>query len=430
MQDLNEDLDGLFRKAVDQVTLKPADSRWEQLSGKIISVKQRSSFSDSIRSKYRKLFLLLALIILIPFAIVLLIPGFNNHPGLNKIATTAALQKNKTGGINQHNKLHDDRPSQMPAPHEMAAKNTTDKNTGADKTEGNVVAGQTDLLKSENKSTVYAAKEMENVFILETETAKSPAFRDMSAGLVRPDNLSPEPFVSANDKSLSEPKASLTLAASTGNQQNLPLHHLDIPRRQGFYLGLAGGLLFTEVQNQGLKKSGFDLGLFAGYTINKKFSIETGLMYTHQYYYVGGKFYNEFARTNNVISLEGNRTAFEIPLMLKYNVFRRPGGNFFVSAGVSTFIGVNDKVIITVPDGTLPPSRHFDYGVTSYLPAYVNFSIGYEYKIGKSADIRIEPYIQIPLNTSTGNSFKTEDAGGSIRVFNTGIHIGISRFIR
>ena len=153
-------------------------------------------------------------------------------------------------------------------------------------------------------------------------------------------------------------------------------------------------------------------------------------MYTQQYYYVSGKFYNEFARTNNVISLEGNRTAFEIPLTLKYNVFRRPGGNFFVSAGASTFVGVNDKVLITVPDGTLPPSRHFDYGVTSYLPAYVNFSIGYEYKIGKSADIRIEPYIQIPLNTSTGNSFKTEDTGGSIRVFNTGIHIGISRFIR
>ena len=220
----------------------------------------------------------------------------------------------------------------------------------------------------------------------------------------------------------------MTLHSNT--YKNFTLQHLDYPHRQGFYLGLVGGPMLTQVKHQGTTKSGFDFGILAGYTLSKKFSIETELFYTRQYFYVSGPYYNEFANINDVSSLQGSRKAFEISLNLKYNVIRSANGNFFVTAGTSTYSGTNDKILIKVKDSIPPPSQNFDAGITSLLPSYVNISLGYEYKIGKFADIRIEPYFQIPLNINTGNSFKTQDHGGSIQVFNSGIHIVISRFIR
>ena len=48
------------------------------------------------------------------------------------------------------------------------------------------------------------------------------------------------------------------------------LQRVDAPRRQGFYLGLLGGPMFSQVKNQRTTKPGFDVGMQVGYTISKK----------------------------------------------------------------------------------------------------------------------------------------------------------------
>ncbi len=68
MRDLNEDLDDQFREAVDRYTLRPVDSHWDELSGKIISIKRPSSIADPIRSKYRRWTIALAFLMLISVA--------------------------------------------------------------------------------------------------------------------------------------------------------------------------------------------------------------------------------------------------------------------------------------------------------------------------------------------------------------------------
>ena len=452
MQDLNEDPDEQFRVAVDKITLKPADSRWNEMSGKIISIK-RSSLADTIRSKYRKWMMLLVLFILLPVALFFLVPGFN---GIHKVHANGAgtvVQKNTTENVNQKTNSSKKSDSQTTEPVtgssqvQSVAQGSAQTGTTTQSKSDAREAAQTGLSGLAQSVTEIASKNQPaqsnyawtdpgkkeyglDVFDAGSSVFSEPSSKPMVVGLALSDALSFAPIDSKAGSLAFDKKeiASLTLQSNT--QKNLPLQHLDMPRRQGFYLGLVGGPLLTEVKNQGLKKSGFDLGLLAGYTLSKKFSIETGVLYTHQYYYVSGKYYNEFAGINNAASLEGSRNAFEIPLTLKYNFIRKTGRNFYIAAGASTFVGVSDKVVIQVAEGTIPPSAHFDYGVTSYLPAYVNISLGYEYKLGKSADIRLEPYFQIPLNSNTGNSFKTESSGGSIQVFNAGIHIVISRFIR
>src|SRR6516164_1547431 len=66
MRDLNEELDEQFRQAVDWYTLRPVDSQWDELSGKIISIDRPHSIAEPVRSSYRKWVLVLALLILFP----------------------------------------------------------------------------------------------------------------------------------------------------------------------------------------------------------------------------------------------------------------------------------------------------------------------------------------------------------------------------
>ncbi|HEY4967398.1 MAG TPA: hypothetical protein VII28_13430 [Puia sp.] len=452
MQDLNEDPDEQFRKAVAQYTLRPADSQWDELSGKIVSIKRPRSLADTIRSKYMKWFMLLAFIILIPVVIVSIVPGIHGNQGIKTKAGDVLVQKNKTEIKYQKTpessvKLYKTNNIGNTVPLVSGLKETAiSRNTNPDKNELDETAktGNTIPDKNELKQTAIIGNTIpltNELSVLEFKMMASgsaddnnrsifvPATKHMTTDLVKSNDLILSPIYTQSVGF--PPEKNLALSLNSGNHKNLPLQHLDYPRRQGFYLGLVAGPMLTQVKHQGLNKTGFDFGLLAGYTLSKKFSIETGLMYTKQYFFTSGKYYNEFAGINYATSLDGSRNAFEIPLTLKYNMVRRPGGNFFISAGTSTYIGVDDKVLVHVVVGApVPPSQRLDYGVTSYLPSYVNISLGYEYKIGKFADIRIEPYFQIPLNTNTGNSFKTESSGGSIQVFNTGIHIGITRFIR
>ncbi len=438
MQDLNEDLDDLFRHAVDKFGLKPVVSKWDELSGRIISIKRPRSLADTIRSKYRKWMMLLALIILLPIAILSLMPVIKGYKTTKSKAQGAALQteikKNTNEIANQKTNTEHNPGSKMQELLVKPSEKTFDKPSEtssmkpAMKTVVTAAPEDIDYHKNERlipekNLAVLQRIEIGSAFISEAAIKSNPVVQIHSY------DLGLEAAYSINTLSLFENGEPLTLHLS--HQKNLPLQHLDYPRRQGFYLGLVAGPMLTQVKHQGLKKSGFDFGLLAGYTLNKKFSIETGLFYTKQYYYVTGKYYNEFAGVNYAASLEGSRNAIEMPLTLKYNIICKPAGNFFIAAGISSYVGVSDKILIHVMDSVhIPIPNHFDYGVTSLLPSYINISLGYEYKIGKFANIRIEPYFQIPLNSNTGNSFKTQNSGGSIPVFNSGIHIGISRFIR
>ncbi len=195
-----------------------------------------------------------------------------------------------------------------------------------------------------------------------------------------------------------------------------------------FYLGLAGGILMSQIKNQGLTKPGYDIGLLVGYKINKKLSVETGLLFSKQYYFAGGKYYNSATGSSAVKSLEGSRTAYEIPFKLNYYVLRNKKGSFFISGGVSSYIGVNDKILINVGENSPGPTQKLDYGVASYLPSYLDFSLGYDYQFGRLSHIRIEPFVEIPMSSTAGNTINI-NAGNALPVVNAGLHMVITEFI-
>ena len=100
---------------------------------------------------------------------------------------------------------------------------------------------------------------------------------------------------------------------------------------------------------QELRKPGFDIGIIAGYDLNNKMSVETGLLFAKKNYFSDGKYFsmNKVGATMpagmNVLSLEGSTGMLEIPLKVKYNIATKYKSNIFSSAGITSYVLISEK---------------------------------------------------------------------------------------
>jgi Outer membrane protein beta-barrel domain len=195
------------------------------------------------------------------------------------------------------------------------------------------------------------------------------------------------------------------------------------PEIRGLYLGLSTGPQWNQVEGQGYNKTGFNLGLIAGFSFNKKLAIESGIFYSKKYYYSDGQYFhmkkNPGTPSMEVISLEGSSNVVEIPARIKYDLIDKKKGELFVTAGLSTYILTKENnQYYALINGTPQNSTVVYDERKTYLAGGMNLSAGYSIHLKKKTDIRIEPYLQIPFK-GTGV--------GSMRVTTTGLNIGITR---
>jgi Outer membrane protein beta-barrel domain len=212
------------------------------------------------------------------------------------------------------------------------------------------------------------------------------------------------------------------IATETSHMKKRPV------RRTAMYWGIVAGPLFDEVKNQGLKKTGFSAGIIAGFQFKNNLSLETGLLYAKKPYFSTGKYFRMDKISSNMppgmemLSLEGKNSILEIPLKMKYDLLNRNKNNFFLSAGITSYINTHEKnnylVLINGTQQTMVSSYK---NKSRSLAATVDISAGYEHKIGKLNRIRIEPYLQIPLRGM---------GVGSMPMMSSGLRIGITQFTR
>ena len=121
-------------------------------------------------------------------------------------------------------------------------------------------------------------------------------------------------------------------------------------------------------------------------------------------------------------NLKSNCSVIEIPLKAKYDFISKTNFDLFVSGGVSSYIITKEKNVYNV---TLNGSQEKLLGVykkNNYgLPAVANISIGYEHSISKNLNIRIEPYLKIPLQGM---------GVGSLHVTSAGLQLGITGWFK
>ena len=112
---------------------------------------------------------------------------------------------------------------------------------------------------------------------------------------------------------------------------------------------------------------------------------------------------------------------WEIPLSVRYNLKTSARHSWFVTGGVSSYLMKKEDYSYGYYYLTTGQTHYYDRSYdhsSKTLFSVAQISGGYIHRLGKIADLRIEPYLKIPLRGVGIGSMPFQSAG---------IHIGLTK---
>ncbi len=195
--------------------------------------------------------------------------------------------------------------------------------------------------------------------------------------------------------------------------------------KKGLYAGIMSGVDLSSINFKSIK-TGANKGFIIGYAFNKKWSIESGLLWDTKRVYDDGKYFNPpgYTPTNGIkiIAVNGKSRLYELPLNIKYN-FISGKHNLFATTGLSSYFMRSENYDFEYTLNNQPGGHNYlSYkNKTKDWLSVANFSLGYTHKLGGNGSIRIEPYLKIPIkNIGVGN----------MPITSTGLNIGFIKKLR
>jgi hypothetical protein len=161
---------------------------------------------------------------------------------------------------------------------------------------------------------------------------------------------------------------------------------------------------------------GSSMAFLLEYKLSRRFVLQTGLVYSNKKY--GGEFdyYHSWTATwqkyhpSKPMEVDGGCKVLDIPLNIRFNAFQKPKQTWFVSAGISSYLMMNETYTYNYAWGA---TRTVDWAdETSYYWSTLNLSIGLEKRLNKHFTLQAEPYLKTPL-TGVGR--------GSVNLYSSGI---------
>ncbi len=412
MQYLENDMDELFRKAADNYPLKTDASDWDKIAPALAKTRVSAISRHATKRKYAYLFLL-GFVLLTSASLVLF---FNPRSNLTGTYSPSSEWKKETSegkttspGISQ---------SENSASMDLVNK------TAYLKQGGNSITPKAKQLKPLSGKKLFSNPRSTDPIFTESGMAFNPASSERIEF-----NFRVKPVILSKKVALTTGLISNPFNKTIGEDisQNLPLpvgaDRKSSFNKQGFYFGIVTGPQLNQVRSQGFNKPSLSSGVIVGYEFNKRVSIETGLFFTKKHYLSEGKYFDmEKAKSSmpsgmKVLSLKGNSAVFEIPVKLKFDFLRKTNSSFFATAGISSYLlSKESNDYLALINGTQQRMIGNYQNATKYFAGSINFSAGYNQKIGKQLSIRMEPYIQMPI----------QGLGvGAMPVSSAGLHIGI-----
>jgi len=200
--------------------------------------------------------------------------------------------------------------------------------------------------------------------------------------------------------------------------------NIQVAKRKKFYVGLMGGADFTTIKLQKIEDAGYSYGMLIGYQFNKKWSVETGAFLERKYYYSEGKYLNTskiyLPPNSRIEDATGNCKMVEMPLAVKYNFSIRKESTWFATLGISSYFMKEENYTYNYYYGTSGPVPHQKAYKSSSSDLFSAMSIsgGYIHRLGNFADIRIEPYLKLPMY---GMGI------GELPFLSTGLQVGVTK---
>jgi len=212
----------------------------------------------------------------------------------------------------------------------------------------------------------------------------------------------------------------VTVKDSSGAKKNVQAKN---KKESFFYAGLIVAPDLSTVKMQSVKGVGTTFGVLLGYQFNRRWAVETGAYLDHKKYYTDGEYFKQ-KNTNpsyKLLNVDGYCNMWEIPINVRYNLSSGPTTKWFAAAGVSTYLMTRENYISKIQTGTWTYDSPWDIKKPSqYWFSVVNLSVGFEQKIGRIGNLRLEPYLRIPLKGM---------GTGSLPIMSAGLNIGITRRI-
>ncbi|HMH23790.1 MAG TPA: outer membrane beta-barrel protein, partial [Puia sp.] len=193
-----------------------------------------------------------------------------------------------------------------------------------------------------------------------------------------------------------------------------------------FYAGVFVAPDLSTVKFQSIKGMGITTGILFGYTINDRWAIETGAYLDIKKYYTDGEYFNKKkipALWNvDIKTVDGSCNMIEIPLNARYNLGTSEKRKWFVTGGLTSYLMYQETYAYQLASAgySWPKSATYHNPSQSWF-SQIGLSMGYEQKIGKIGNLRLEPYLRIPL-AGIGT--------GSLPITSAGLNIGLTHKFR
>ncbi|MHA4810535.1 porin family protein [Flavitalea flava] len=182
---------------------------------------------------------------------------------------------------------------------------------------------------------------------------------------------------------------------------------------------------FSSVQSQAGDKPGSSFGITVDYQFAPRWYIGSGLLYSRKNYSAKAGDYHapyDFYQANNLHNvnfIKGSFHMLEIPLNIRYDFSVVNNTTFFVSGGVSSYLGTSEKANYYYDFFGIETCRPFEYQLNKpYLFSAANLSLGVETGISNDLSIQVAPYMKLPLSGS-GVGF------GQVRMSSIGISFSL-----
>ena len=414
MQYVKNDMDELFKRAAENYPLNTNSADWSKVAAGLHKHTSEQK-SGGLNYIYRSFFILL--FIALPFICNHFIKLNFDAVGKNVVLTS---NNNPTD-----NKITKEEGS-----------NTTDSYTNTLLTEEKIARININDLNKKKESKINLAvrdkvienKNLENsVDIITNKNFSEHNIKEQKINNEIKDVIKEEQ-VNINDQPLKENVIDEQDSASK-NEKPLTetVTKAKKQKNKKLYAGFIAGTDITTIKFQKTSSLGKDFGVVIGYDINKKLSIEAGILSTKKYYYTDGKYYNAYKMNlpsnTKIIEVDGNCQMIEIPISIKYDFSTSDKKTWFATAGLCSFVMKKenyDYTYLYLNSGS--QSTHFKSykNSTKNIMSVLQITGGYQINVKNIADVRLEPYVQVPIN-GLGK--------GDLPMTSLGLRLGITKKI-
>jgi hypothetical protein len=376
MLHVNEDNDGIFRRAAEAYPLDTGHGNWEAMRKKLAHQdEEEEMIAIPLRRNY------LPLII---FAIIGLGLPFLTRDLFQTGLHSAFIQKNNAVAL----------PGEATNTGTLL---TQDRILESDKTDPSndpvlPVLPANHILQVNKASTVFPGSNVVNTL---HEIPLNPEHSsEKIAVTTEHDNtsaLAPEQ-TGKNDKQITTGN---TVAVNGEKQQKR--------KTKRIYAGLLGGADISMIKLQGANKIGHSYGIRLGYTLSRRIAIESGIQSDKKYYKTSGEYFNtkniRLPQYAEILSASGNCDMYEVPLQVRYSFKQKKKTGISVFAGASAYMMKKEDYTYQVKRNNYVYPRQVSYkNADTRLIAAINTGLTIHIKLGKSAIIIGEPVIIVRVS--------------------------------